>query len=137
MEQIFFKMFFSLAGVLLLMVFILFVMKRYLAGGTIQRPSSVNVEVLGMRTLHQKRCVYVLRVIDRVIVVGATDSTMQMLTEIDDEKSIKKIKTLVDTETVQNPGRSWIRWKKSNEETIKMPFAGLLSKAMKQANKTA
>lgn len=137
MEQIFFKMLLSLAGVLVLMFFILFIMKRYLAGGTIHRPLSVDVEVLGMRTLHQKRNVYVLRVLDRVIVVGATDATMQTLTEIDDEKSIKKINTPVHTETEHSPVRSWIHWKKSNEETIKMPFIGILSKAMKQAGKTA
>lgn len=126
MENIVLKMILSLAAVLGLMYVVLVLMKRFVAGGTFDSSANVEVEVLGARTLHPKRSVYVLRILDKVIVVGATETTIQMLTEITDPERLQKLDVLERASTPRSSKRSWFGWGRADDETIQMPFARLI-----------
>jgi flagellar biogenesis protein FliO len=99
-------------------------------GGRAESSNTVPVELLGMRNFQQKRSVYVLRVLDKVIVVGATDAAMQTLTEIGDAKSMKKLDAVLAEAERPDARPKWFSWGKSNDETVSMPFAGLLARHM-------
>jgi len=85
------KTLFSLAAVLVLMAGIVFVMKKYVYKGQTSNGSVVSVDVLGHRLLTPKRSVQVIKVLNKIIVVGVTEGGMTSLGEIDDEDILREI----------------------------------------------
>ena len=81
----------SLLAVLAVMAGIVVVVKKYVYRGGATRSSTVEVEVLGHRVLAPKRSVHVLKVLDRIIVVGVTEGGMTLLTELNDEESLRRV----------------------------------------------
>ena len=75
----------SLGAILALMLGLAWVAKRYLRAGKGPRRQVVDVELLGQRSLQPRSAVYVLKILDRVIVVGAGEHGMQALAEFDDD----------------------------------------------------
>ncbi|HCV44148.1 MAG TPA: hypothetical protein DGH68_11740 [Bacteroidetes bacterium] len=91
MEWMLVKTLFSLAAVLVLMAGIVFVMKKYVYKGQTSNGSVVSVDVLGHRLLTPKRSVQVIKVLNKIIVVGVTEGGMTSLGEIDDEDILREI----------------------------------------------
>lgn len=83
MEWILVKMVASLAAVVGLMVGLAMVVRKYFYSNHPKNSSSIDIEVLGHRTLAPKRTVFVLRVLDRLLVVGVTEQGMSMLSELE------------------------------------------------------
>jgi flagellar biosynthetic protein FliO len=81
MEWIFVKMLLSLAAVLALMFGLMYVLKRYVMPGAQAPGQRMEIEVLGRKAIHPKKSVVVLKVADRVVVVGVSEQGMQTLTE--------------------------------------------------------
>jgi flagellar protein FliO/FliZ len=88
MEWILVKTLLSLAGVLGLMFLVVFALKRFVFQGRANGAPGIDIEVLGQRSLQPKRSVVVLKVMNKIIVVGMSDQGMQTLTEINDERSL-------------------------------------------------
>jgi flagellar biogenesis protein FliO len=84
MEWIILRTLLSLAAIVALMLGLAYVLKKYLHTGKGSRRSLVEVELLGHRSLQPRTAVYVLKVLNRVIVVGASEHGMQTLSEITD-----------------------------------------------------
>jgi flagellar biosynthetic protein FliO len=78
----------SLAFIVLLIWGAVWVMRRFSDGGL--RPSAGEglVEVLGRTYIAPKKSVYVLRVGDRALAVGVTESTLTPLVELDLEETL-------------------------------------------------
>ena len=91
MEWLLVKTLGSLLGVLGLMVGIVVVLRKYVYKGESAGSPIVEVDVLGHRALGPKRSVHVLRVLDKVIVIGVTESGMASLAEISDAESLHTI----------------------------------------------
>lgn len=125
MESIVMKSFLSLAAVLGLMFLIVFILRKYMGIGRNEGASVVSIDVLGARTFHPRRSVYVLRVLNKILVVGVTDGTMQTLSEIDDEKSIKELEEKVSSEKVI-PG--WLSRRQKDAAYQNQSFTAFLSK---------
>lgn len=81
MEWIFVKMILSLGAVLALMFALVYVLKRFVMPGAQAPGQRLDIEVLGRKALQPKKSVVVLKIADRVVVVGVSDSGMQTLTE--------------------------------------------------------
>lgn len=113
MEWMLVKTFVSLLGVLALMAGIVIVFKKYGYKGQVPGTSVVGVEVLGSRMLAPKRSVHVLKVLNRVIVVGVTEGGMTSLSEIDDDETLRVVEERIALRT-QNPS----------------PFSALMGKYM-------
>jgi flagellar biosynthetic protein FliO len=86
MEWVLLKTFLSLLLVLGLMYGLAFLYKKYFLSQGKQDSSQVEIELLGRRTLGPKRSVAVLKVFDRVIVVGMTEDGMRTLSEMPDPR---------------------------------------------------
>ena len=102
MEWMLVKTFVSLIGVLALMAGIVVVFKKYGYRGQAPGTSVVGVEVLGSRMLAPKRSVHVLKVLNRIIVVGVTEGGMTSLSEIDDDGTLREVEERIAVRT-QNP----------------------------------
>ena len=81
----------SLGAILALMLGLAWIAKRYLHAGKGPRRQVVDVELLGQRSLQPRNAVYVLKVLNRVIVVGTSEHGMQPLAEINDPETLAGI----------------------------------------------
>jgi flagellar biosynthetic protein FliO len=86
MEWVLVKTFLSLIAVLGLMYGLVFLLKKYVLTQGKADNAQVEVELLGRRVLGPKRSVVVLKVFDRVIVVGMTEDGMRTLSEMPDPR---------------------------------------------------
>jgi len=82
MEWLVVKTVLSLAAVLGLMFVLVLALKKFVYRGANGRTDSVEIEVLGQRMLQPRRSVHVLRVMDKIVVVGMTEHGMHALTEL-------------------------------------------------------
>lgn len=91
MEWIVVKTVLSLAGVLALMIGVVLVLKKVLAVGRNSDSGVVEMKLIGTMALQPKRSVSLLKVMNRVLILGITEEGVQTLGEIADEQSIKAI----------------------------------------------
>jgi len=92
----------SLGAIVALMIGLTWLAKRYLRAGKGPRRHVVDVELLGQRSLQPRSSVYVLKVLDRVIVVGTSDHGMRALAEISDRETLA---ALDDAMLARQPAR--------------------------------
>jgi len=91
MEWIILRTLFSLAAIVSLMLGIAYLLKKTMRAGKGGRRSLVDVELLGQRSLQPRTAVYVLKVLNRVVVVGTSEHGMQTLTEISDPETLASL----------------------------------------------
>jgi len=101
MEWIVVKTMFSLAAVVALMIAVVFVMKKYVYGGKSASSNLIDMKVIGTLMLQPKRSVSVLKVMNKILVIGITEDGLETLGEIDDEKSLSQVEEKLSEETVQ------------------------------------
>jgi flagellar protein FliO/FliZ len=104
MEWILVKTLLSLCAVLGLMVAVLAVVRRLYRPGSAADGSGISIELLARKTLQPKCSVAVVKVLDRILVIGATDQQVSLLTEID-ERDTRTLSDAADPEAaVAGPG---------------------------------
>jgi flagellar protein FliO/FliZ len=86
MEGILIRMVLSLGAVLALMVGLMYLAKRFVVPGTGAARMPVRVDVIGRRTIQPRKSVVVVRVADKVLVLGVSEHGMQTLTELTDDE---------------------------------------------------
>lgn len=91
MEWVVVKTLLSLAAVLALMGAVVFVMKRFLLGGRSSSSHIVEMRVLGTMMLQPKRVISVVKVMNKVLILGVSEHGMQTLGELNDERSLQQI----------------------------------------------
>ena len=78
------QMILSLSAVVLLMMGISYVVKRYTGISTGAQGKVVNIDVLGQKYLHPKRALHVVRVSDTVYVIGSSEHGLHLIGQLDD-----------------------------------------------------
>ncbi len=91
MESVLIKTLFSLLAVLGLMLAIAWGFKNYSLNGKISVKNSINIEVLGRQSLQPRHTIYVLKVLNKIFVVGVTEKGIFNLTEISDKENVDKM----------------------------------------------
>ncbi len=91
MEWVVVKTLLSLAAVLALMGAVVFVMKRFMLGGRSSSSHIVEMRVLGTMMLQPKRVISVVKVMNKVLILGVSEHGMQTLGELNDERSLQQI----------------------------------------------
>jgi flagellar biosynthetic protein FliO len=91
MDWVVVKSLLSLLAVLALMAAIVFALRKYAFKGQLTNTSMVDLSVLGHRMLGPKRGMYVVKVMNKILVVGVTEGGMTSLGEIDDAQSLRQI----------------------------------------------
>lgn len=132
MEWIVVKTFVSLAAVIALMVGVVFVMKKYLYGGKSSSANIVDMKVIGTMMLQPKRSVSVLKVMDKVLIIGVTEAGMETLGEINDRESVKEIDKKIAAQSIPS---SWSTKKAAStlpEKDAPMSFAEALSMQLRK-----
>ncbi|MCX6135320.1 MAG: flagellar biosynthetic protein FliO [Ignavibacteriales bacterium] len=84
MEFALVKTIFSLIAVLGLMVVVLLAVKKFSHIGSGSRANLVDIEVLSQKVLQPKRMLYVVKVLNKVLVISSTEQGIQPVGEIDD-----------------------------------------------------
>ena len=74
------------------MLGVLFLVRRYVQGGSRVSSSLIEVELLGQRSLGPRRSVQVLKVLDRVLVVGVSEQGMQSLAELSADGALEELR---------------------------------------------
>ena len=93
----------SLGAILALMLGLTWLAKRYLHAGKGPRRQVVDVELLGQRSLQPRSAVYVLKVLNRVIVVGTSEHGMRPLAEISDPETLASLEDAI----LARPSTGW------------------------------
>jgi flagellar biosynthetic protein FliO len=89
MDWLFFKTFLSLGLVIGLIVVVLYLMKKFLYGGRAANIASGNMKLLGHLAIQPKKVIYLVKVVDKVFVVGVAENSMQMLGEINNPELLR------------------------------------------------
>jgi flagellar biogenesis protein FliO len=85
------KTLFALAAVLGLMFLVVVLMKRFFLSGPRGGSEVVAIEVLSQKSLQPKRQIFVVKVLNKVMVLSSTEHGIQAVGEIDDEAVIQSI----------------------------------------------
>jgi flagellar biosynthetic protein FliO len=84
---------FKTIAILILIIGLIFVsvylLKRYVFGGSTLAKDSEWIQILGQIQIQPKKFVTLVRVMNRVILVGSTDSSMDTLAEFGDAASLQ------------------------------------------------
>ncbi|HTY09857.1 MAG TPA: flagellar biosynthetic protein FliO [Bacteroidota bacterium] len=74
----------SLAAVLGLMFVLVIVLKKTMGGFQTSKAALISVDLLGHRMLQPKRSIVVVKVLNKIMIIGMTEEGMTMLGEIGD-----------------------------------------------------
>jgi flagellar biogenesis protein FliO len=102
MEWVLVKTLMSLLAVLGLMTGIVILLKKYVYKGHGVSTAVVSIDVLGHTVLSPKRSIHVLRVLNKIVIVGVTEGGMTSLGEINDEECLAEIDGRI-TDRTANP----------------------------------
>lgn len=103
MEWIVVKTLLSLAAVLGLMIAVVVVMKKFLFGGHVSSSSVVEMSVIGTMTLHPKRSIAVIKVMNKILIVGISEDGMQTLGEVTDPAVLASLDAKLEATTAAPP----------------------------------
>lgn len=130
MEWIVLRTLMSLAAIIALMLGLAYLGKKYLNAGKGARRSLVDVEVLGHRSLQPRTSVYVIKVLNRVIVVGTSEHGMQTLSEMSDPGTLASVEEKITAGTP--PGR-WFPGANAEAAGGNRSFADFLKTSLRGA----
>ena len=91
MELVVVKTFLSLAAVILVMLAVVVVMKKFSFGPHGGSSQIIDMKVIGTMRLQPKQTVAVLKIMNKLIIIGASEEGMRTLAEISDEESLRQI----------------------------------------------
>lgn len=83
----------SLIAVLGLMVVVLLALKKFSYAGAGSRNNLVDIEVLSQKMLQPKRMLYVVKVLNKVMVISSTEQGIQPVGEINDEAVVLSLES--------------------------------------------
>jgi len=99
MEWIAFKAILSLIFVILLMGIVLYLMKKYLFGKTTMATfSGIDMQVIGILSLHPKKTIHVIKILNKYFIVGVTEQSIHLISEISDDESIRLLTNFEQTQ---------------------------------------
>lgn len=79
----------ALIVVCALMVGLVYFLRRFMYGSRLHAPSLVTIDILGSKMLQPKVMIYVLRIENKIIVVGLSERGLHLLTELEGELPVK------------------------------------------------
>jgi flagellar biogenesis protein FliO len=86
----------ALVAVLGLMFAVVVVLKKFFLMGPGRKSDIVDIEVLSQKALQPKRQLYVVKVLNKVVILSSTESGIQALGEIDDQESLRSITNRIE-----------------------------------------
>lgn len=93
----------AILGIIIILIFAgVYFLKRFVFGANTKAGDTHWIKILGQIQLHPRQTLSLIQVMDRVILVGITESSMQTLTEFNDPEEIRPY-----LEGLQSQGGQW------------------------------
>jgi flagellar biosynthetic protein FliO len=102
MEWIALKAIFSLIFVLVFMGLVLFLLKKYMFSKTRTPSAGADMQILGTLVLHPKKSIHIIKVANKFLVVGVTDSSIHSLSEFSEEESAQLMKHVESAQQISS-----------------------------------
>lgn len=83
------KAFISFALIIFLMMVIFYVLKKFYPQFSSSSNSSVSMRVYAQLQLQPRKTVYLVRVLNKLLILGASENSLTVLSEINDPEIIK------------------------------------------------
>ncbi len=83
------KAFFSFALIIFLMVIVFYVLKKFYSQISSSSNSSVSMRVYAQLQLQPRKAIYLVRVLNKVLILGTSEGSLTVLSEISDPEIIK------------------------------------------------
>jgi flagellar biogenesis protein FliO len=90
------KTLFALVAVLGLMYGVVVAMKKFFLMGPGHKSEIVDIEVLSQKALQPKRQLYVVKVLNKVIILSSTEHGIQAVGEIDDTTVVQSVNSRIE-----------------------------------------
>jgi len=94
MEWVLIKTVLSLGAVIGLMLGVVVLLKKFVYGNRTSSSTPVEITVLGTKALQPKRSIVVVKVMNKILVVGMSEHGMHSLTQIEEDTSLNDQKTV-------------------------------------------
>jgi flagellar protein FliO/FliZ len=102
----------SLALVVILIFVILFILKKYVYRDYGHGKSSAYLKILGHLVIQPKKFIYIIKIFDKILIIGVSENNINVLSEINDSESVQKIEGLLTVKTTGS--RNFLDYLKSN-----------------------
>ena len=95
MDSLLFKTFGSLLIIVILIFAILYIVRKYVFKDIKYGKNSGILSVVGQIALQPKKYIYLVKVLDKIVIVGISDNSISNLGEISDPEKISKMELIV------------------------------------------
>jgi flagellar biogenesis protein FliO len=141
MEYALLKTLASLVAVLGLMALLVMGIRKFLNTGFSRRTDVVDIQILSQKSLHPKRMLYVVKVLNKVLVLSSTEHGVNSVGEISDESVISTLEikqaALAEEKSAGLSGfKQRIRGTESLGDFFHKPFNVVLWRAEKAATQS-
>ncbi len=85
------KAFFSFALIIFLMVIVFYMLKKFYPQISGSSNSSVSMRVYAQLQLQPRKAIYLVRVLNKVLILGTSEGSLTVLSEISDPEIIKAL----------------------------------------------
>lgn len=110
MEFVLLKTVLSLIAVLGLMIGVMYALKKFSHISSGNCPNIVDIEILSQKVLQPKRTLYVVKVLNKVLVISSTEHGIQPVGEIDDEAVVRTLEAKQESAR-QQKGSAFVSFK--------------------------
>lgn len=139
--QSLFGMFLQLFLALLVIIFMIYALIRFIGKRSQTYQTHRTLQTIGGVHVASNRSIQLIRIGDRVLVVGVGE-TIQLLKEIDDEREVKKILADYENQEGHEHLSLMYKWfqtkvqKKNEKQPLNMNFKGLLERQLTDVKKS-
>ena len=115
MNGMLFQAFGSLLLVVVLIFAVMYILKKFVVkdyGSAYGRKNSSDFKIVGQIMLQPKKYIYIIKFFDRLLIVGMTDNSLNLLSEITDKDTLKNIEGSFTSEKGNN--KSFLEHLKNN-----------------------
>lgn len=99
MSSMILQMIASLVAVLFIMIGISAIVRKYIGVSGSSTNSAINVEVLSQKTIQPKRSILVLKIWNKIYVVGSTEHGFTAIGEIDNQELLTVLQPSLEKES--------------------------------------
>jgi flagellar biosynthetic protein FliO len=96
------KAFLSFALIIFLMIVIFYMLKKFYPQISSSSNSSVSMRVYAQLQLQPRKTIYLVRVLNKVLILGASENSLTILSEIDNPEIIKVLDQIYINEEKKN-----------------------------------
>lgn len=96
------KLLLSLALIISLMTVLFYLMKRFHLPSELFRSPTANIKIYEKLQIQPKKAIYLVKVLNKILVLGISESSFTVLTEINDPEFVRALDEIYFSEDSKN-----------------------------------